>query len=74
MKQANGARRTGHDRGSFNYTGPANTLNDGNIFIIGDLDAPITAAQTNNQRQIGKYALDETDRIIEVFGVGVESD
>ena len=33
--------------GSFNYTGPANRLNDENIFVLGDLedDGPVTVAR-----------------------------
>ncbi|XOV91130.1 MAG: phospholipase D-like domain-containing protein [Bacteroidota bacterium] len=51
--------------GSFNYTGPANALNDENIFIIGDMADATSAA---DQKKFGKYALDEIDRIIQVFG------
>ena len=51
--------------GSFNYTGPANALNDENIFIIGDLSDTSSKAE---QRKIGAYALGEIDRIIKTFG------
>jgi len=54
--------------GSFNYTGPANQLNDENIIIIGDLESK-KAGSINAQKKLAKYALDEIDRIIEKFGV-----
>ncbi|UOE43491.1 phospholipase D-like domain-containing protein [Agromyces larvae] len=49
--------------GSFNYTDPANTLNDENILVIGDLEEqdPVAEAQ---QRELAAYALAEIDRII----------
>ncbi|MCH9020656.1 MAG: phospholipase [Proteobacteria bacterium] len=49
--------------GSFNYTGPANRLNDENIVILGDLDEtrPESIA---TQKQFASYALAEIDRII----------
>ncbi len=53
--------------GSFNYTGPANMLNDENIIIIGDLDTTSTV-QKNTQKQIAKYARKEVDRIIKDHG------
>ena len=56
--------------GSFNYTGPANQLNDENIIIIGDLES--TSAESKNaQKQMAKYALDEINRIISTFGVKI---
>lgn len=53
--------------GSFNYTHPANFLNDENILIIGDLSAtdPDTVAK---QKEMGAFALAEIDRMIEAFG------
>lgn len=50
--------------GSFNYTGPANRLNDENIIVLGDLgetrpDSIVT------QKRFGAYALAEIDRIIQ---------
>jgi phosphatidylserine/phosphatidylglycerophosphate/cardiolipin synthase-like enzyme len=53
--------------GSFNYTGPANTTNDENIIIIGNL---ISTNQDSIQKQkkLAKYALDEIDRIITSYG------
>jgi phosphatidylserine/phosphatidylglycerophosphate/cardiolipin synthase-like enzyme len=53
--------------GSFNYTGPANYLNDENILIIGDLDEK---KQTSIQKQkdLARYALDEIDWMIDTFG------
>jgi phosphatidylserine/phosphatidylglycerophosphate/cardiolipin synthase-like enzyme len=49
--------------GSFNYTGPANTLNDENVIVIGDLEEARPDAQTA-QQQIAQYALGEINRII----------
>jgi phosphatidylserine/phosphatidylglycerophosphate/cardiolipin synthase-like enzyme len=49
--------------GSFNYTGPAGTLNDENILILGDLEETNPAAETA-QRQLAAYALTEIERII----------
>jgi phosphatidylserine/phosphatidylglycerophosphate/cardiolipin synthase-like enzyme len=49
--------------GSFNYTGPANTLNDENIIVIGDLEETAPAAEAA-QKQIATYALNEINRII----------
>ena len=53
--------------GSFNYTGPANRLNDENIFVLGDLDTR-SATQRRAQKKVAKYALKEIDRIIEKHG------
>ncbi len=53
--------------GSFNYTGPANRLNDENIIVLGDLEST-SPSSVKAQRQLGKYALDEIDRIISEFG------
>jgi phosphatidylserine/phosphatidylglycerophosphate/cardiolipin synthase-like enzyme len=53
--------------GSFNYTGPANLLNDENIIIVGDLEnkkSTVVAAQ----KKFAKFALKEIDRIIKSFG------
>ena len=53
--------------GSFNYTGPANRLNDENIIILGDLDTE-SAAQKKAQTKIAQYAQAEIDRIIQDHG------
>lgn len=53
--------------GSFNYTGPANNLNDENIIILGDLDTT-SEAEIAAQRKIAKYAQDEITRIILAHG------
>lgn len=45
--------------GSFNYTGPANRVNDENIIILGDLHSPSPL-----QNKLAKYARKEIDRII----------
>ncbi len=46
--------------GSFNYTGPAGTLNDENILILGDLEETDPAAEAT-QRQLATYALTEIE-------------
>jgi phosphatidylserine/phosphatidylglycerophosphate/cardiolipin synthase-like enzyme len=53
--------------GSFNYTGPANNLNDENIIIIGNLFAESQATR-DAQKKLAKYAFDEINRIISDFG------
>lgn len=57
--------------GSFNYTGPATSLNDENVVVIGDTDEVDQQAQ-DRQRQIALYARLEIDRIIATHGVPVE--
>ena len=54
--------------GSFNYTGPANKVNDENIIIIGDMETK-PGGSKNAQKKLAKYALDEINRIINDFGV-----
>lgn len=49
--------------GSFNYTGPANLLNDENIMVLGDLDLPAGQAR-DDQERLAIYARTEIDRII----------
>jgi phosphatidylserine/phosphatidylglycerophosphate/cardiolipin synthase-like enzyme len=53
--------------GSFNYTGPANRLNDENIIIIGDLEST-NQQSVKVQRKFAKFAFDEINRIIARFG------
>lgn len=53
--------------GSFNYTDPANRLNDENIVILGDLDETDPARVAVHQRIAG-YALSEIGRMIAVHG------
>lgn len=53
--------------GSFNYTGPANRVNDENIIILGDLETS-SAAKRKAQKRIAGYALAEIDRIIREHG------
>jgi phosphatidylserine/phosphatidylglycerophosphate/cardiolipin synthase-like enzyme len=53
--------------GSFNYTGPANRLNDENIIILGDLDSD-SPVQRAAQRRLGEFARGEIDRIIDRHG------
>lgn len=48
--------------GSFNYTGPANNLNDENIIILGDLDST-SVTQRAAQQKIATYARQEIERI-----------
>ena len=52
--------------GSFNYTGPANNLNDENIIILGDLES--TGQRKQLEKRLAKYALDEIERIKQTFG------
>ncbi len=56
--------------GSFNYTGPANNLNDENIIILGDLDTTSAAAKTA-QKKFGKFAVQEINRIIQTHGTQI---
>ena len=49
--------------GSFNYTGPANRLNDENIIILGDLECD-DAGVIQNQKTLAEYAKKEIDRIV----------
>jgi phosphatidylserine/phosphatidylglycerophosphate/cardiolipin synthase-like enzyme len=53
--------------GSFNYTGPANRLNDENILVIGDLEDEDPAAQ-EAQRRLAAFAQAEIDRMIAEHG------
>jgi len=55
--------------GSFNYTEPANMLNDENIVVIGDLEEPASNKDAiKNQKTLAKYALAEIDRMITAYG------
>ncbi|MET0492246.1 MAG: phospholipase D-like domain-containing protein, partial [Actinoplanes sp.] len=49
--------------GSFNYTGPANTLNDENIIVIGDLEETDPAAWAAQEKVAG-YARAVIERIM----------
>ena len=53
--------------GSFNYTGPANTSNDENILIVGDLEEP-KASIRKKQGVLALAARKEIDRIRSEFG------
>jgi len=53
--------------GSFNYTGPANRLNDENILVIGDAGETDPEAR-DRQAAIAGYARAEIDRIIADMG------
>jgi phosphatidylserine/phosphatidylglycerophosphate/cardiolipin synthase-like enzyme len=53
--------------GSFNYTDPANRLNDENLLVIGDLEDDDPEAQAA-QRQLAAFALAEIDRMIAEHG------
>jgi len=53
--------------GSFNYTKPANTLNDENIIILGDLDATSNTQKTA-QKKLATFARQEIERIITNHG------
>lgn len=52
--------------GSFNYTHPANKLNDENILIVGDLEETDACAAAE-QHRIAVACREEIDRIIEDF-------
>ena len=56
--------------GSFNYTGPANRLNDENIIILGDLDTT-SNTQRNAQKKIAAFAKAEIERIISDHGTAI---
>jgi phosphatidylserine/phosphatidylglycerophosphate/cardiolipin synthase-like enzyme len=58
--------------GSFNYTGPANLVNDENIVVLGDLDTTVTA-EIDAQRGLAQYARDEIERIITHQAVPIPS-
>ncbi|MFC7549031.1 phosphatidylserine/phosphatidylglycerophosphate/cardiolipin synthase family protein [Plantactinospora sp. GCM10030261] len=53
--------------GSFNYTGPATTLNDENIIVLGDLEETDVAAEAT-QRGFAAFAAAEIQRIITDLG------
>lgn len=53
--------------GSFNYTGPANKLNDENIIVLGDLDST-DPASIELEEGLAGYALAEIDRVIRCYG------
>ena len=53
--------------GSFNYTGPATSLNDENIVVLGDLEETDPIAEAA-QRRLATAALTEIDRIITELG------
>lgn len=53
--------------GSFNFTGPATTLNDENILVLGDLEEGSAKAE-EAQRRVAAAALAEVDRIIADLG------
>ncbi len=53
--------------GSFNYTGPANRVNDENIIILGDLDST-NQASIDRQRRLAKFAVDEIRRFTKDLG------
>jgi phosphatidylserine/phosphatidylglycerophosphate/cardiolipin synthase-like enzyme len=52
--------------GSFNYTQPANLLNDENIIVIGDIDEN-TAIGKTNQSTLGEFVFKEIVRIKNQF-------
>ncbi|MCD8496777.1 MAG: phospholipase D-like domain-containing protein [Alphaproteobacteria bacterium] len=57
--------------GSFNYTNPANMLNDENIIVMGNLEET-RPDSIEKQKKLGKFALQEIDRMINEFGVRLE--
>lgn len=59
--------------GSFNYTDPANRLNDENILLIGELGEDDPQAKADQEALAG-FALAEIDRMIAAHGVAVPPD
>ena len=59
--------------GSFNYTGPANQLNDENMVILGDLDEGDFESK-QKQRELARYALDGIDHLIGAYGEQISGD
>lgn len=53
--------------GSFNYTGPANRINDENIMVLGDLETT-NVASIEKQKQLAGFAQNEINRIISIHG------
>ena len=53
--------------GSFNYTGPANMLNDENIIMIGNFN-DASAQSLKRQKKLGEFCKAEIERIIKTFG------
>lgn len=53
--------------GSFNYTEPANLLNDENILVIGDLEETRKESIVR-QKALGRFALEEIDRMVRDHG------
>ena len=53
--------------GSFMYTGPANSVNDENSIMLGNLK-PAAQAAVLGQKRLAGYALDEIERIIDSYG------
>ncbi|MEL6520072.1 MAG: phospholipase D-like domain-containing protein [Pseudomonadota bacterium] len=49
--------------GSFNYTGPANLVNDENIMVLGDLD-PDERIDRQGQSALALFAREEIERIV----------
>jgi phosphatidylserine/phosphatidylglycerophosphate/cardiolipin synthase-like enzyme len=56
--------------GSFNYTSPADSLNDENIVVLGDLEETNPQAEAG-QRQLAGFARAEIDRIIEGYATPI---
>jgi phosphatidylserine/phosphatidylglycerophosphate/cardiolipin synthase-like enzyme len=50
--------------GSFNYTAPANAMNDENIIVVGDINEDNATARAR-QQQFANYAWQEIERIIQ---------
>ena len=53
--------------GSFNYTGPANQVNDENIIILGDLEST-NQTSIDRQERLAKFGLDEIHRLTKDHG------
>jgi len=59
--------------GSYNFTGPANLLNDENILVVGDYDAESEGGEVPGE-PLARASLAEIDRIIDRFGVLMTAD
>ena len=56
--------------GSFNYTGPANAINDENVLVVGRATEEDPAAR-RKQRTLARAALGEINRIVREYGEGM---
>lgn len=55
--------------GSFNYTDPANRLNDENVIMLGNLKHDEEEGSVSSQKKLGRFALKGIEHIIHEYGV-----